>query len=126
MQKMSFTNNETALGYAIYMIVGSYFNSAKAVNRTIEKKMYVQYHEQKLNDQYKMEEACEKYVIRNLIPAMPAEFWKQDVDVRFICEADGKVSGVWFVTPENVIAFHPGPDGRKTSITHKVWSKKAS
>ena len=47
MVKMNFTENQTAFEYAMYMMFGSYFDKAVHKNKILEKKMRVQYMEQK-------------------------------------------------------------------------------
>lgn len=81
MVKMSFTNNQTAFEYALYMIATSYFRSAVCKNKLLEQNMLLQYKEQKLEKQYQMEEICIRYMDR-LIKSLPIATEEQDVQVQ--------------------------------------------
>lgn len=83
-QKMNFTNNQTAFEYAIYMMVGSYFDKAVCTSNLQEKNMYLQYKEQKRESQYLMEDICLDYLEKNLINLVPSDFWNEKVGVRFV------------------------------------------
>ena len=83
MKRMNFTNNQVAFEYALYMMLGSYFDKAVCKNKLLEKKMYVQYLEQKERNQILMEDICIKYVEKKLIPDFPKKFWEQEVEVKF-------------------------------------------
>ena len=47
MVKFNIVDNQTAFEYVMYMMFGSYFHKAVHKNQMLEKKMYVQYMEQK-------------------------------------------------------------------------------
>ncbi|SDB03126.1 hypothetical protein [Eubacterium oxidoreducens] len=48
MEKMNFTNKQTAFEYAFYMIAASYFNKAICRSKMTEQNMLIQYKEQKV------------------------------------------------------------------------------
>ena len=91
MVKMNFTNDQTAFEYVIYMMLGSYFKKAVCKNKLLEKKLFVQYLEQKEKKQLQMEDICIRYVEKKLMPNFPEKFWEQEVEVKF-CPTD--INGV--------------------------------
>ena len=83
MMKMNFTNNQVAFDYVLYMIVGSYFDKTTCDRAQLqEKKMFLQYKEQKLNNQFAMEDACIVFAEQELLPNIPEKFWEQQAEVR--------------------------------------------
>lgn len=91
MMKMNFTNNQIAFDYAIYMIVGSYFRKTTCKNDLQEKRMRLHYCEQKVNNQYRMEDICISYVEKKLMKTLPKEIWDEEMEVHFIFEKSGSV-----------------------------------
>lgn len=96
MIRMIFTNDQKSFEYAIFMMVGSYFKRAFAGSKGQEMSRLIQYLEQKLRDQYWMEESCEAFVRRELLPKLPKEIWKEEMKVSFIPLGESKVSEVRF------------------------------
>lgn len=125
MMKMNFTDNQSALGYAIYMIVGSYFKKAKCTHPILETNMRIRYVEQKLDNQYHMEEACISYVEHHLLSELPAQIWEDEVQVRMaICQDDGKTE-IHFISPMFVLIVKGEYKGRKSFLSHKLWIKNS-
>ena len=85
MVKMSFTNNQTAFEYALYMIAGSYFDKATCKSKLIERNMLLQYKEQKIDKQYQMEDMCIRFM-NKLAHNLPRNYFKQNMEVG---KADG-------------------------------------
>jgi len=83
MVKMNFTNNQAAFEYAMYMMLGSYFRKASCKNKLMEKKLYVQYLEQKEKKQIELEDICLRFIHKELLSHLPETFWERDVEVRF-------------------------------------------
>lgn len=84
MVKMNFTENQTAFEYAMYMMFGSYFDKAVYKNKILEKKMRVQYMEQKEKNQIQMEDICIRFIEKKLMPQLPQGLWEQQVEVRIL------------------------------------------
>ena len=85
---MKLTDNQTAFEYAVYMIVGSYFQSAGCKSVLQEQRMRIQYWEQKLDTQYRMEDCCIRYVERQLLEQVPKDCWEQKVKVTFCTDSE--------------------------------------
>lgn len=83
MVKMNFTNNQTAFEYAMYMMLGSYFNKTSCKNFLLEKKMRLLYWEQREKNQIELEKICIRFVEKELMPQLPEDIWQQDVEVKF-------------------------------------------
>lgn len=126
MVKMQFTDDQVAFDYAIYMMVGSYFDKTECTNTLQEKKMRLQYCEQKLENQYRMEELCIDYVERELAPKLPENFWRQQVQVHFAAGHGAGRPGIWFVCPEYILRVSGIYKGRKSIISCMLWEKRKS
>ena len=84
MMKMNFTNDQAALEYATYMIVGSYFKKVICQRAKLqEQKLFLCYQEQKREVQYHLEEQCIAYAEKVLLNIFPKEMWEQEVVVHF-------------------------------------------
>lgn len=123
MVKMNFTNSQTAFEYALYMIAASYFNKAKCKNRLLEKNMFLQYKEQKLDNQYKMEDICIGY-LEKLVKELPEKVFKQDVEVLFRKKEDGTTK-ILFMNSKFIIEFYGVYEGHKSKIEHQIFVKKS-
>lgn len=75
---------QMAFDYAMYMIVASYYKSAKCCTCLQEDKMYIRYQELKAQQQYEMEEQCIAFVEKNLTHIMSPEIWNEVVKVKLI------------------------------------------
>lgn len=84
MEKMKFTDNQVALEYAAYMMIGSYFKKAKCSHEMLEKSMRLQFMEQKKDDQYQLENACIEFAEEILLKELPLSYFDEEVIVRFI------------------------------------------
>lgn len=83
--RMNFKNNTLSLGYATYMMVGSYFNECICASEFQESKFYIAYCESGAKLQYKIEEQAEIYALKHIFKN--ASFTPDD-----ICDANVKVS----------------------------------
>lgn len=84
MMKMNLTNDQAALEYALYMIVGSYFpKTIREKSKFQEQKLFLYYQEQKRENQYFLEEQCIRYAEHTLLPMIPEKIWEQKVEVHF-------------------------------------------
>ena len=123
MMKMNFTDNQVAFDYAVYMIVGSYFSKAKCTNPLLERGMRLQYCEQKLNDQYHMEDICIRYVEKELLKILPSRFWENEMQVRILPQSVGG-SEIQFLGPDFILRVRGSYSGKKSRIFHELWMKE--
>lgn len=122
-QKMSFTDNQTAFEYAIYMMIGSYFAKASCRNLLQEKNRLLQYHEQRRDNQYLMEDICIKYAEKFLRPSVTSRLWKEEVQVRFVQGHDDQLSEVQFISDTYVLRVWGQFAGKKTRLGHELWKR---
>jgi hypothetical protein len=125
MVKMKFTDSQTAFEYVIYMIVGSYFKKTKCSNELLERKMRLQYCEQKLENQYSMEETCISYVEKTLLPVLPADFWNNEMQVRLIVDRHSGRTEIRFICPKYIFRVRGIYKGRKSELTQELWNREA-
>ena len=125
MVKMSFTNNQTAFEYVVYMMFGSYFDKAVCKNKLLEKKMYVHYLEQKERNQIQMENLCIHFIEKKLMKKVPEALWNQQVEVRFAPTGVEGLRDIQFHGSEYILrvsAIYRGK--RNTEIQYEVWQKE--
>lgn len=122
MVKMKFTDNQTAFDYATYMIVGSYFKKTTCTNSILEKRMRLQYCEQKLDNQYRMEEQCIRFVEQELLPTLPSNLWNQEVKVRFVRSSDGRTE-LRFEGPGHTLRVRGVYRGKQSELSAKLSSR---
>ena len=126
MVKMNFTDKQTAFEYAMYMMLGSYFDKATCKNKWQEKKMFFQYQEQKEKQQYMMEDICIRYIENELVPNLPKKFWQQEVTVKFRPTSLDGVHDIQFHGKEYVLRVGGVYRGkRNTNMQYEVWRKDA-
>lgn len=121
--KVNLTNNQTAFEYAIYMMVGSYFKKTVCNNSLQEQKMRVQYMEQKIQNQYSLEDCCIRFVHKNLLHKCPKNLWNQEMQVHFIPNATTGKTEIRFTNEEYVLRLVGTYAGKKSVIHHELWMK---
>ena len=122
MVKMSFTNNQTAFEYALYMIAGSYFDKATCKSKLIERNMFLQYKEQKIDKQYQMEDMCIRFM-NKLVHKLPRNYLKQNMEVHLVRRQSGKPMEIIFANNTCMIDFICRYAGNKSQIDCRLWSK---
>lgn len=126
MLKMNFTNNQTAFEYAMYMMLGSYFNKTSCKNHLLEKKMRLHYWEQKEKQQIELEKLCIRFVEKELVPHLPKDIWENGVEVKFCPTKCKGVQDIQFHGPEYILRVTGIYRGKHhTTIHHEVWRKDA-
>ena len=123
MEKMNFTDNQTAFEYAIYMIVGSYFKKASCASSLQERSMRLQYCEQKQESQYRMEDVCISYVEQELLPKLPETFWNREMQVHFVRGCGGGISEIRFSSDNWILRIRGVYNGKHTELFHTVLVK---
>lgn len=90
------TEQQNAMDYIVYMIIGSYFASAKARTGWRENGMRLRYCLLGQGKQYDLEECCDKYFEEVLSDKIPEKFLEKKVDVYFRREKGNGNSAVIF------------------------------
>jgi len=122
MVKMSFTNNQTAFEYALYMIAASYFDKAVCTSVFSEKNMLLQYKEQKLDKQYQMEDICIRFMDK-VAEELPEKIFKQNMQVR-LGKREGAPTQIRFENDQYILCFTGNYAGRKSQIDYRILPKK--
>ena len=115
---MKLTDNQTAFEYAVYMIVGSSFQSAGCKSVLQEQRRRIQYWEQKLDQQYRMEDCCIRYVERQLLEQVPKDCWEQKVKVTFCMDSETRESEIRFEGDRYVLSIFGQWDRRRSELSH--------
>ena len=123
MEKMNFTDNQTAFDYAIYMIVGSYFKKTSCASSLQERSMRLQYCEQKQEIQYRMEDVCISYVEQELLPKLPETFWNREMQVHFVRGCGGGISEIRFSSDTCILRIRGLYKGKHSELFHTVLAK---
>lgn len=119
MMKMVLTSNQKALEYAAYMMIGSYFKKTKCISPVTEKKMRIQYVEQKLDNQLFLENICIKYAESKLMKELPRDIWKSEMKVRLVNCRDGKTE-IQFINSKYVLVIVGEYNGKRTQLSHAL------
>ena len=125
MVKMNFTDDQTAFEYALYMMAASYFKKTTCVSQLLERKMLLQFKEQKLNTQYQMEEICIEFM-DNLAKTLPAGFFRQDMEVQLNKRNAAGLTEIIFMNEKSAITFKGKYAGKKSQIEYQIWGKRGT
>ena len=113
MMKMNLTNDQAALEYALYMIVGSCFKKTICERSKFqERKLFLHYQEQKREIQYVLEDQCIRYTEEVLMPMLPESVGEMEAEVHFRKMKDGRTC-ICFRNSALVIAVTAEYRGRK-------------
>ncbi len=120
-----YADRQTAFNYVIYMIVGSYFRSARCRDRAREGRMHFHYREMKEREQIRMEDVCIRYAEKVLL-GLPKHFWEEDVEVRFVRNDCGDDTLVCFAGKGFVLAVGGRYAGGRTRLAHRVMRRRGA
>ncbi len=123
MEKYNFTDTQTAFEYALYMIAASYFNTAQCKSKRTERKMRLQYTEQREKQQYSMEDLCIAHMER-LIQKIPSNLLQLNMDVYLRRNSKTNHTEIIFCNPSCIIRFAASYKGTRTKIKQEIWQKK--
>ena len=123
MKKLNITSNQSAFEYALYMIAASYFTSARCVTGMKEKQLLISYKEQKLDNQYFMEECCINYM-NGITKKLPIWFFNQNMDARLCGRANNTYTEIVFSNENYLVRFRCIYAGKKSLIKHEIWKKR--
>lgn len=118
-------DDQKAFEYAIYMMVGSCFKSAKATQENQEANRRILYGEQKNDDQYWMENRCERFISDSL-SKMPKALWKEEVKVTFIPIRGTNVSEIRFSGERYILRIAGSRQKRQIDFLEPELYKKSS
>lgn len=91
------TENQRALDYAMYMIVGSNFGKTDfSRSRIIVDRLRLNYVERRVNEQYLMEDLCIGFVENFLMKRLPEGIWGENVVVHMINRGENAPTGMIF------------------------------
>lgn len=121
MVKMNFTNNQTAFEYALYMIAASYFDKTVCLSKQTERRMLLQYKEQKINKQYQMEDVCIDFM-EELVSILPVGYFNRTVEVK-LNRITPCLTEIAFLDEHMAITFRALYAGKKSKIIYQLWKK---
>lgn len=122
MVKLKLTNKQKAFEYAMYMIAASYFEKAQCRNIFLEKNLFMQYQEQKKDNQYQMEEISIAFM-DDLQQKLPSRFFQQSVKV-YLRKNKNDLVQILFVSEKNILILEGRYQEEETTIKYKILRKK--
>lgn len=118
------TDNQVAFEYAIYMMVGSYFQKTVCKTDWQEKKLYIHYKEQKESKQYIMEDVVIRYVEKELLEKLPKGIWKETMQVHLVGRENGTQTEIQFWGDKYLLRVMGDFQGKKNSrIDYRLSAK---
>lgn len=83
--------NQKAFNYAMYMMLGSYFDKMTDASVFAVRTMYLYYVEQKAEKQYLLEDIVIRYAENVLLHTLPKDVWKESVKISFLEEGADEI-----------------------------------
>lgn len=109
-----------AFEYALYMIAGSYFHKTVCKSHLMADSLCVKYKENKLEDQYHMEEICIRYM-DSLAEKLPSQLFAADAKVFLVKETEGVKLN--FQTEAYRLTFRCQRHGKRRRISCAVYAQ---
>lgn len=120
--KFNIVDKQAAFEYVLYMMLGSYFDKVACCSPMYEKKMHMQYQQQKEESQIQMEDFCIRFVEKELMPQLPEDFWKQQMEVRFLPTNVKGMREVQFIGADYALRVSGIFLGQKnTNMHYEAW-----
>ena len=124
MIKPNIVDNQAAFEYVLYMIFGSYFQKAVLKNKLLEKKLFLQYMEQKEKSQIQMEKICIRFIEKKLMAELPEEIWNQQVEVKIVPTEMKGLREIQFHGPDFSLRVCAIYKGKGNTMIHYEVRKK--
>ncbi len=122
MVKMKLTDFRNSVTYAMYEIVGSYFKKTFCNNVLLEQKLRVQFCEQKMEEQEKIEEECDNYVQEHMLESLEP-YWDREVTVRLLPDSEPEMAIVRFEAEDFIVCAQAHCVGKRATFSHKLLVK---
>ncbi len=116
-------SRQKSFDYCMYMIFSSYFEKVTLKTPYQEKKLLLYYKELKQQDQYQMEDQCIQY-IEKVKEKIPAEVWKQPMEVRLVGYNNQDYTELRFESEPYIISVKADCLAKKPKMKLVFWRKK--
>ena len=125
MVKEKTNDSQSAFEYAIYVIVGSYFNGTVCNSPFLEKTLKVKFLDQKQDKQASLEENCIGYVEKKLLKVLPEDLWEGRATVQLGLKNEEQMPEVRFTTDKYMLRVFGVYKGKGTEFDYKLLKKKS-
>lgn len=116
------SNEQKAMEYVVYMMVGSYFKKSSCISKWMEGRAFIEYKEMNVNKQLVMEEMSINFVEKVLLKELPQDVWQKEMRVKFNSYEDGS-SEIRFTGGEYLIRIFTLYKGKKTEFEYRIYKK---
>ena len=117
-------NKQRALDYCMYMMLTSYFARSVCKSKYLEKKLYLHYREQKINDQILMEEQCIRLIEQEILPKVPRKYQECTVDTHIRQRKDSQAVELLLHTGNYILSVTVDYDRKKPQMTMRQLLKQ--
>ncbi len=124
MEKEKSNDSQSAFEYAIYVIVGSYFEKTSCISPLLEKTLKIKFLDQKQDKQASLEENCIGFVEKKLLKVLPADLWKGVAEVKLGVKNEEQRPEVRFTTDKYMLRVFGVYKGKGTELDYKLLTKK--
>lgn len=107
---------QKAFEYAMYEMIGSYFNRATCESKLQEENLKLYFMEQGLQKQYQFEDTCIAFAEKVLSKNFPEEAWNKDVTVKFVKNPYCDLTDIYFTSKDYSLRIFGEYTGRKSRI----------
>ncbi|MGN0438648.1 MAG: hypothetical protein ACI4F4_09010 [Lachnospiraceae bacterium] len=82
--------------------------------------MRLQYVEQRLDNQYRMEDMCIRYAEHQLLTSTPANLWEEEVKVKVVKRSENEME-LRFIGSNYILVVTGTYRGKQSRLFHKLW-----
>lgn len=119
-------SRQRAFDYCMYMMLTSYFGKSVCKSEYLEKKLFLNYQEQKVNDQIAMEEQCIRLIEKEILPKVPEKYVSESVDAHLQQSKDAVHTRVLIHTGDYILGVNTHYDKHKPQVFTCQWLKNAA
>ena len=124
MEKEKTNDSQSAFEYAIYVIVGSYFNGTSCISTQLEKTLKIKFLDQKQDKQAALEENCINFVEKKLMRNIPSDVWQGTAQVKLGVKNEERIPEVRFTTDKYMLRIFGVYKGKGTELDYKLLTRK--
>ena len=115
-------DEQLALDYIIYMMMGSFFEKTKAASAWRERILRLQYQLLPQRIQYEIEEDCEHYFEKKILSELPEDFLKGKATVYWVESKNKKYTAVVFARGRRQLWVASVEGGRIRRPVFEHWT----
>lgn len=115
---------QKAFDYCMYMMLSSYFTSARCYSKQIESQLFLYYKDLRDREECEMETQCIKLIESQIVPNIPQRYFTRRAMIKFYRRNFYSATEIIVHTPNYYLLVKCPYNGRNTEIIMKQYFRQ--